>query len=274
MDLQLFSIGDVAKMFHISVGSLRHYEQMGLLKPEYVEKSSGYRYYSVRQFEVLNTIRYLRALDMPLTEIADFLGNRDVNRIKEKLLVQKKIVLAKQAELKRIEKKIENRLKSIADAENSDFDEVKQVSKPSCRIARVQSRLKINDFLDMEEPIRSLEQTQTEAVVFLGKVGVGISIEHLNARSYDCYDEIFLILDDEDIFDGATEILPQSLCLSVRFHGSHAESAKQYEKLADYATRHNLVFADFSREITMIDYGITNDTQKFVTEISIPVKQM
>lgn len=27
-----------------------------------------------------------------------------------------------------------------------------------------------------------------------------------------------------------------------------------------------------SREITMIDYGLTNDTEKFVTEITIPVK--
>lgn len=33
----LFSIGDVAKMFHISVGSLRHYETLGLLAPEYID---------------------------------------------------------------------------------------------------------------------------------------------------------------------------------------------------------------------------------------------
>ena len=47
---KLFQIGDVAKMFHISVGSLRHYEQAGLLKPEYTDPETGYRYYSVRQF--------------------------------------------------------------------------------------------------------------------------------------------------------------------------------------------------------------------------------
>lgn len=29
----------------------------------------------------------------------------------------------------------------------------------------------------------------------------------------------------------------------------------------------------FSREITMIDYGLTNDVKKFVTEISIPIVQ-
>ena len=81
---QLFSIGEMAKIFHLSVSSLRHYEALGLVTPEYVDPSTNYRYYSVRQFEPLNTIRYLRAMDMPLTEIADFLQNRDVETIEEK----------------------------------------------------------------------------------------------------------------------------------------------------------------------------------------------
>ena len=35
---------------------------------------------------------------------------------------------------------------------------------------------------------------------------------------------------------------------------------------------HHLQICGFSREITLIDYGITNDTEKFVTEICIPVE--
>ena len=82
----LFPIGEVSKLFHISVSSLRHYEHIGLLTPEYISSDSGYRYYGTEQFEVLNTIRYLRALDMPLAEIEDFLKNKDISRIEEKLL--------------------------------------------------------------------------------------------------------------------------------------------------------------------------------------------
>ena len=52
---------------------VRHYEDLGLVIPERVDSETGYRYYGSRQFEILNTIRYLRALDMPLPEIADFL---------------------------------------------------------------------------------------------------------------------------------------------------------------------------------------------------------
>ena len=58
---ELFSIGDVAQLFHLSVSSLRHYETIGLLTPEYTDPATGYRYYGPRQFEVLNTIHYLRA---------------------------------------------------------------------------------------------------------------------------------------------------------------------------------------------------------------------
>lgn len=273
MDKQnLFSIGDVAKLFHLSVSSLRHYEDVGLITPEYTDPDSGYRYYGARQFEVLNSIRYLRALDMPLTEIADFLGNRDVERMEEKLLAQKQAVLARQEELKRIERKIDNRLRMIMDAKNSIFDTVQLTQKPPCRMVWVGDSLKIRSFLDMEEPIRKLEQEQAEAVVFLGKVGVGITPEKLQTGSLDSYDGIFLILDEEDHFEGKITFLPETLCVSIRFHGSHAEAPAQYRKLLSYILEHKLEISGFSREITMIDYGITNDTNKFVTEISIPVK--
>ena len=52
---------------------------------------------------------------------------------------------------------------------------------------------------------------------------------------------------------------------------SHSEAAVYYQKLMDYIHSNHLEITGFSREITMIDYGITNDTDKFVTEILIPV---
>lgn len=148
---------------------------------------------------------------------------------------------------------------------------MKLIRKDSCHIVWVRDSLKIRSFFDMETPIRKLEETQGEALVFLGKVGVGISEEHLKKGCFDSYDGIFLILDEEDHFNGETRMLPETLCVSVRFHGSHAQSPEQYRKLINYISEHNLEISGFSREITMIDYGITGDSEKFVTEISIPV---
>ena len=277
MNMKLLRIGDVARLFHLSVSSLRHYESLGLLTPEFVDPETGYRYYSVRQFEALNTIRYLRALDMPLDEIADFLGNRDVCRIEQKLRDQKAEVVRRKEELARIERKIDNRLRMLADAQSSELDTVRVVEAPASRMVVMQDSLKIDSFFDMEAPIRRLEASQsgtsgaTEAVVFLGKVGVGISPDNLNAGRFGQYDSIFIVLDDEDSFSGETVTFPASTCVSVRFRGSHSDSPAQYRKLMDYLAAHRLVPSGSSREITMIDYGITNDTDKFLTEIMIPV---
>ncbi len=268
----LFPIGEVSKLFHISVSSLRHYENIGLLTPEYISPDSGYRYYGTEQFEVLNTIRYLRALDMPLTEIEDFLKNKDIDRIEEKLRQQKQTVLKKQQELKRIEQKIDHRLNWLMDAESAPLDVVSLIPLPACHIVWVDDPLKIDGSADMEAPIRKLDQSDAEAVVFLGKVGLGISVEHLQETETAQYDGIFLILDQEDIYTGETLELPETLYVRLRFRGSHAEAPAQYQKLLRYIDKHKMQIVGFSREVTLIDYGITNDTEKFVTEICIPVK--
>ena len=268
----LFPIGEVSKLFHISVSSLRHYENIGLLTPAYISPNSGYRYYGTEQFEVLNTICYLRTLDMPLAEIEDFLKNKDIDLIEEKLRQQKQVVLKKQQELKRIEQKIDHRLNWLMDAENAPLNTVSLIQLPACRIVWVDDSLKIDDSADMEAPIRKLDQSGAEAVVFLGKVGLGISVEHLREAETNRYDGIFLILDQEDIYTSETLELPETLCVRLRFRGSHAEAPTQYQKLLDYIDKHKMQIGGFSREVSLFDCGITNDTERFVTEICIPVK--
>ena len=270
---ELFSIGDVAQLFHLSVSSLRHYETFGLLTPEYTDPVTGYRYYGPRQFEVLNTIRYLRALDMPLGQIRAFLRNRDVGRIEQLLREQKAAVVRKQAELQRVERKIDNRLRQLHDAQTAALGAIRLVRSPACRIVWMSGALELHSFLDMEPSIRMLERSQAEAVVFLGKVGVGLSAERLLAGAFAPYDRAFLVLDDEDAFDGDVTTLPETTCAAVCFRGSHPEAPAQYARLMDYLRAHALAPADFSREITMIDYGLTSDPEKFVTEIRIPVTE-
>lgn len=268
----LLPIGEVSKLFHISVSTLRHYENIGLLTSEYVSPSSGYRYYGPEQFEALNTIRYLRALDMPLSQIEDFLKNKDVDRIEEKLLMQKAAVQQKQQTLRRIERKLDHRLRWLADARSTPLDTISLVQLPPCRIVWMDDPLTVSGSADLEAPIRKLDQSDAEAVVFLGKVGLGLSAEHLQSGEIARYDGIFLILDQEDIYTKETIDLPETLCVRLRFRGSHAEAPGQYQKLLDYIERHRLQIAGFSREITLIDSGVTSDTKKYVTEICIPIR--
>ena len=269
---ELFQIGDIAKLFHLSVSSLRHYEAIGLLKPERIDPATGYRYYSVRQFNALNVIRYLRVLDMPLDEIAAFLQNRDVAKAEAMLMKQKEAVAQKLEELRRIERKIDNRMRQLHDARNAEFDVVRIQDFPPCRIAREHNSLSIQNFLDMESPVLRLEKAQREPVIFLGKVGLGISAEHLESGEVERYDSVFLILDEEDRYAGETEEIPAERCAVIRFRGYHNESARHCRRLLEYIRKHKLQIAGFSKEITYIDYGITDDPGQFATELRIPVR--
>ena len=68
-------IGEFSKMMQVTVKTLRHYEQRGLLQPDEVDEWTGYRYYSIAQMQRLNTIRGLQRQGFTLEEIKELLEN-------------------------------------------------------------------------------------------------------------------------------------------------------------------------------------------------------
>lgn len=54
---ELFSIGDISKIFHIPIKTLRYYDEIGLLVPAFVDTNTKYRFYSVDQFVLIDIIR-------------------------------------------------------------------------------------------------------------------------------------------------------------------------------------------------------------------------
>ena len=64
-------IGEFSRLMQVTVKTLRHYEQKGLLIPDEVDEWTGYRYYSITQMQKLNSIRHLQQLGFTLDEIKD-----------------------------------------------------------------------------------------------------------------------------------------------------------------------------------------------------------
>ena len=83
------SIGEMAKMNHTTISTLRLYDEMNLLKPAYVNKETNYRYYDIKQNARLDLIQYMKELQMNLKEIKELLDKEDVNLI-EAILIKKK----------------------------------------------------------------------------------------------------------------------------------------------------------------------------------------
>jgi DNA-binding transcriptional MerR regulator len=70
----MFKIGDFSRLGQVSVRMLRHYDDLDLFKPAYIDRFTDYRYYTIEQLPRLNRILALKDLGIPLEKIADLLG--------------------------------------------------------------------------------------------------------------------------------------------------------------------------------------------------------
>lgn len=267
----LVSIGEMAKLFDLSVETLRYYEKIGLVLPEYVSEKSGYRYYGARQFEQLNSIRYLRKLNMPLEQISDFIHHREIETIEQQLHQQKQIVENQIEELEKIRSKIDNRLNSIERTRQKPKEVIWIEEMKERKILEMNVSLYPKHWEEMEQPIQDMIRDQSQGLVFLGKIGLSMKEQKLKSGNFDGYDSLFLLLENEDHFTGTPTAVPAGTFACLQFHGSHQDAAPYYRILTEWIRSRNMAMAGPSREITLIDYGLTSDPGRFVTEIQIPV---
>jgi DNA-binding transcriptional MerR regulator len=80
---ELMSIGHFARVSGLSVGTLRHYDEVGLLRPADVDGDTGYRRYRPDQLPQARAIRRLRELELSLDQIREVLATGDLELLKE-----------------------------------------------------------------------------------------------------------------------------------------------------------------------------------------------
>ena len=86
-------IGEFAEQNGVTAKLLRHYDEIGLLKPNGVDGENGYRSYEPAQAQTLNWILILKALGFALGDIRVLLqGPVDSHRFIDELLRQRKII--------------------------------------------------------------------------------------------------------------------------------------------------------------------------------------
>lgn len=87
----LYKIGLFSQMNKITIKALRHYDDIGLLKPVHVDEHNGYRYYTSEQLPALHQILALRQMGFTLEEIKRVQNGMS----EEELLLKKKSELIK-----------------------------------------------------------------------------------------------------------------------------------------------------------------------------------
>lgn len=110
----MIKIGDFSKLAHISIKTLHHYDELGLLNPAHVDRYTGYRYYTLEQLPLLNRILALKELSFSLEQVAQLLNENLSTAEMRGMLRMKRLELESkvQEETARLTR-IENRLRQL-----------------------------------------------------------------------------------------------------------------------------------------------------------------
>lgn len=78
----MLKIGEFAEVARVTVRTLRHYEDLGLIEPSFIDADSGYRYFKLAQLPRVHRIVALRELGMSLSDIRSLVGTSLDERMK------------------------------------------------------------------------------------------------------------------------------------------------------------------------------------------------
>jgi DNA-binding transcriptional MerR regulator len=133
----MFSIGEFARLGAVSIRTLRHYDEIGLLPPAEVDRVTGYRSYSAKQLQQLNRIVALKGLGLTLGQIRQLLDGITVDELRGMLLLR-------QAQLERELQRqrhhllgVEARLRHIAQEDDMPADDIVIKQIPPLRVVAI-----------------------------------------------------------------------------------------------------------------------------------------
>ncbi|MDF2678823.1 MAG: MerR family transcriptional regulator [Brevibacillus sp.] len=278
------SIGEMAKLRGVSVDTLRHYDKIGLLKPYHIDPDTGYRYYSISQYEVLGTIKELRRIGFSLEEIKDFLTNRNVKKSVQFLQQSMDKIQEKIKELQAIHTIMMNRLTNIemflesykdSDIVVKHFEEREyiQLARP---VKWADTEEAYFGFLELESRIGGMIP-----VLASNKFGDFIPKEYFDqirqttdfTHSFgELESQIFLLVQEEASEQPTQKIEKGSFICS--YHGGliREKMLTQLKKLLEYCDTHGYVITGDAVRIMQVDVSLTDQYEEAYYEIQIPIQ--
>lgn len=268
-----FKIGEFSKLCQVTVKTLRHYEERGLLQPFEVDEWTGYRYYDISQLRLMNKIAYLKQLGFSLDEIAELFESGkeypDAGTIKKKADIC-------QIEIKRLTKRQSElvRLGNMLQQPENKMEKVFEKSLPSRVFAT--HRRTIDSYQELFNLCPNIigpemhrlgcqcpEPQYCFTVEYNDEYGVDIDIEFFEAVAEKG-------TDSELIKFKVLPEVPRALC--INHYGPYENMPHTFAELYTYAEANGYEASERPR-FCQID-GIWNKEleEEWLTEIQLPVK--
>ena len=270
-----YSISELANLFGISTQTLRYYDKINLFKPEYVDSTTGYRYYGYQQFFSLSMIIQLKRLDFSLEDIRNYSSSKQTETLTENLLHQKELIHSQIAQLQLLERKNESLLKKLQTSKSPFLGQICQVQiEPTRYQYEIPINFEIRDLyhyikIMYESYIKSPLATQLSSH---SEIVLRINQESLCQQQFRIYSSIGFFLDDPPQPEnrGMTTIPggKYATCLHV---GAYDDIHKTYKRLYDYIVENHLTICGDSLEFAFISVALTDNKDDFITQVQIPV---
>ena len=264
------AIGDFSRASHLTVKTLRHYHETGLLEPAQVDPQTGYRRYSTEQIQVAQIIRRFRDLDMPLNQIRAVLAAPDVQARNELIAAHLRRLESDLARTQTAVASLRNLLEDPAPAVDIGHRKVDQMTA-----AAVSEVIRVDYALSwLSGALGELHAALAAQRVTLNGPAGGLFSNALfsHARGEAT---IFVPCDGNVRAVGRVTMLviPAVEIATLVHKGPHDNIDLAYGSLAAYVTRHALAVEGPLREYYLAGPQDTPDMSAWRTEIGWPIFQ-
>lgn len=264
--------GELAKLKGITKETLFHYDEIGLFKPAVV-KQNGYRYYEVRQTELLDAILLLKELGMPLKEIRELLGKRSPETMLEVFLKREQKIQEEMAKLKNMKRWISRRKKRIETG--------LQINTKEIRVQKFPERYYLYSSIESGNEEEIYKKTSELITRFL-EANPGFQsdyevayIQHkkdVESGIYDGYDNAVVLLEKRP-GKLSYQIFPEGDYLTAYHRGNWKTIGAAYQRMLAYIREQDLQVEDEYIERYLIDALAIDDMNSYVTEITVRIKK-
>jgi DNA-binding transcriptional MerR regulator len=274
----MFKIGDFSKLSQVSVKTLRYYDEIGLLKPNEIDRFTGYRYYSASQLSRLNRILLLKDLGLSLDQIGQLLKD-DLPPAQLRGMLK-----LRQAEIARSIEEEEARLARVAALITQIEQENVSMSQYDVVIKKV-APVRIASIRDVVANYGAQSELWSELGAYLAQHNVKPVAPCLTIDHNDSYKERDVDLEVCEVIDAALSpaALPVTDRVKVRelptveqmactvHHGPFPQLNLGYQALGQLAEANGYRFTGPSREVYL---QVSDDESTNVAEIQIPVEKV
>ena len=285
MRKEYLTVAEMADLCNVTKAALKHYERMGLLQPARIDEKTGYRYYSITQYERITTIRELRELHVSIPDIKYFMNDRNVAKSYSFLEDQYQKLNSKIRELSNVRESLKEQL-SVIEAYRTDGGG--RSLQQSIRLEHIDERVIVTHATDFHE-IRSEEEdsaaiievekllnfTDKAATLARGRLGILIPQEDLvSGKQSDCY-KVFGFPNKKKIPTAIKEhivVLQKGSYVCRTFLGSIWERESYIHETLRWIRDHDLTITGDGICLNPIDDMVSDYNNEYVCEVQIPVR--